>query len=156
MVALLVVVPATASHADGPDTSDTTAPEFVGPLTATNTTFRVGDPESSAERGTHLRYTLTQEASVTFTVERKTAGRREGGTCRRTTARNRKGAPCTIWVPQGSPVVAAVEGANSTPFSGKIGRKALKPGSYRVRAVATDAVGNESAEKRVKLKIVKR
>ncbi len=36
-------------------------------------------------------------------------------------------------------------GANATPFSGRIGAKALKPGAYRVQVGATDVAGNRSA-----------
>ena len=35
-------------------------------------------------------------------------------------------------------------GANSFKFSGKLGGKRLKPGGYRARITAADAVGNKS------------
>ena len=50
----------------------------------------------------------------------------------------------------------SVAGANALPFSGRIGRKALKPGSYRAVLVAVDAAGNRSAAKTIAFKVVKR
>jgi hypothetical protein len=41
-------------------------------------------------------------------------------------------------------------------FSGRIGHKALKPGSYRLTIVATDAAGNKSKAKRIDFRVVKR
>ena len=47
-------------------------------------------------------------------------------------------------------------GPNSKRFSGRIGRKVLALGSYRVTLVATDAVGNASKPRRLTFKIVRR
>ena len=44
----------------------------------------------------------------------------------------------------------------SIAFSGRIGRKALKPGSYRFRLVAIDAAGNKSADRLLKFRVVRR
>jgi hypothetical protein len=46
-------------------------------------------------------------------------------------------------------------GRQSTPFTGQVRRKALKPGRYRARFVATDAEGLKSHERRLKLRIVR-
>ena len=45
----------------------------------------------------------------------------------------------------GARAVAARAGGNVKKFSGRIGRRALKPGRYRVMMTATDVAGNESA-----------
>jgi hypothetical protein len=47
-------------------------------------------------------------------------------------------------------------GANSFKFTGRLGKKKLKPGSYRLAATATDAAGNKSAKKYAKFRVVKR
>jgi hypothetical protein len=49
-----------------------------------------------------------------------------------------------------------VTGANAVPFSGRIGKKALKPASYRLSMVATDAAGNKSSAKTIAFKVVKK
>jgi hypothetical protein len=44
---------------------------------------------------------------------------------------------------------------NSLKFSGRIGRRALRPGSYRATITATDAAGNKSRPKTLSFKIVR-
>ena len=41
-------------------------------------------------------------------------------------------------------------------FSGRIGRKALKPGRYRALITATDGAGNKSKTKQLKFRVVRR
>jgi hypothetical protein len=48
---------------------------------------------------------------------------------------------------------AGKAGANSRRFSGRFGRRALKAGRYRARAVATDMAGNRSRPKTVGFRI---
>jgi hypothetical protein len=47
-------------------------------------------------------------------------------------------------------------GANAVSFSGRIGRKALRAGSYRVTVSAKDAAGNRSKGRRTSFTIVRR
>jgi hypothetical protein len=44
----------------------------------------------------------------------------------------------------------------SIAFSGRVGRKALKTGSYRALVTARDAAGNRSRQRTLSFKIVKR
>jgi hypothetical protein len=46
-------------------------------------------------------------------------------------------------------------GANRKRFSGRIGKRALKPGRYRATLVATDAAKNRSKPKRLLFKVVR-
>jgi hypothetical protein len=46
-------------------------------------------------------------------------------------------------------------GKNVKSFSGRIGKKTLRPGTYRATLVATDAAGNRSLPKRLKFRIVR-
>lgn len=73
-------------------------------------------------RGTRFRYTLSEPARITITLKRAHS-RRRVGVLRR----------------------AGAKGANSIRFSGRIGKRALRPGRYRAAIVAIDAAGNRSA-----------
>jgi hypothetical protein len=42
------------------------------------------------------------------------------------------------------------------PFSGRLGRRALKPGRYRAVIAATDAAGNKSSTVTLTFRIVRR
>jgi hypothetical protein len=47
-------------------------------------------------------------------------------------------------------------GAKRLAFSGRVGKRALKPGRYRMAITATDAAGNRSRTRVLKLTIVRR
>jgi hypothetical protein len=49
-----------------------------------------------------------------------------------------------------------VAGPNKHKFSGRIGRKSLKPGRYRARLVAADAAANKSKPVLLAFKVVRR
>ncbi|HEX2233348.1 MAG TPA: hypothetical protein VHG69_08290 [Thermoleophilaceae bacterium] len=115
--------------------------------------FRLGRrpiPRSTARarRGTTLRYALTENATVTLRVERRTVGRRVRGRCRRATRRNRARRRCVRFVAVrgfGRITRRQLAGARSIPFSGRVGRRKLAPGRYRFALVAADPSGNRSA-----------
>jgi len=79
----------------------------------------------AAARGTTIRYNLSEPAVVVLSFQRATSGRRyvTVGTLRR----------------------AGRGGANRIAVRGRIGRRALRRGTYRLRVRATDAAGNRSA-----------
>ena len=108
--------PATASLTTGtapPATRDTTAPVLT----------RLSAKATRRKRGGTVRFTLSERASVSITIQRK---------------RRRRFA--TV----GTFKKAGAAGANRKAFGGKLARRKLKPGRYRVRARATDAAGNRS------------
>jgi hypothetical protein len=73
------------------------------------------------------------------------------------TPKLRKKRACVRYVPAGTLTRSKLAaGPHSTPFSGRIGKRALKPGSYRATLMATDAAGNKSAPKTVTFRIVRR
>ena len=81
-------------------------------------------------RGTKIRYSLSETARTTIVFKRKSkAGRRKR--FKRVGALTRRGK----------------EGRNVVPFSGRIGRRALAPGRYRLVVTAADASGNTSKPK---------
>lgn len=132
--------------------SDSLAPRFVQGASFSHRRFRVGrtaTPKSArAHRviptGTVLRYSLSEPAAVTIAIARKSAGRRVGRSCRAPSGSNRGRRHCTRYVKAGALKRRGQQGANNVAFSGRIGRRALRPGSYRARVTARDAAGNVS------------
>lgn len=143
-----------------PPRGDANAPRFTRGVKPTNRRFRVGPlataRTAAAKQGTRFRYALSEAATMTFKVERRAAGRRLGPVCVRPTKSNRRRKRCTRWTAAGTFTAAGIAGSNSTPWNGRLARKALKPAVYRVRVVATDAAGNPSTERRATFRIVRR
>ncbi len=133
-----------------PPTADTTPPVITG-LRVSPSSFRAGTSAPArisatrkAVKGATVSLTLSEAATVTFTAERLTTGRRVGGRCVRTTSKNRRRARCTRATPAGGSVsLALAAGANRVRFAAKL-RSALAPGRYRLVAAARDAAGNRS------------
>ena len=126
-----------------PPPRDTTAP-VVAKLTATNRTFVVGrgataviaKKSKKTPRGTTLRMTLSERATLAASV-----GLRKG---KRVT---------TV----GTLVRAkAGPGTVSLAFTGRIGKTALKPGSYVATVTAIDGAGNRSKPRKINLTIVRK
>jgi hypothetical protein len=89
---------------------------------------------AASRRGTTIRFGLSEAATVSLRVERVVAGRRvAAGTLRRT----------------------ARAGANRVAFSGRIGRRALRRGRYRLTVRATDAAGNRSTVRTRAFRVVR-
>jgi hypothetical protein len=111
------------------------------------------------KRGTRFRYTLSEPARVRITIERVLPGRIRGRgasrKCVKPTARNRRARRCKRYKRVTALAANEQAGRQSTAFSGRVRRRALKPGRYRARLVATDALGARSAERRIALRIVR-
>ncbi len=105
--------------------------------------------------GTTFRYTLSEPAKVKLVIAQKVPGRRVGKSCRKP-SRRAHGKRCTRFVKRGTLRRTGLAGTNSLKFSGRIGRRALKPGRYRVTITATDAAGNVSRPARLSFRVVKR
>jgi streptogramin lyase len=128
--------------------------------------FRVGKartPVAAQKRrgkrvavGTTIRFALSAAADVRISFERKAAGRRHGGRCVKPKRRLRSKKLCTRWVKAGKALTRRSLGAGrqKVAFSGRIGRRALKPGGYRLTIVATGAAGAKSKPKRVVFTVV--
>jgi len=86
------------------------------------------------KQGTTFKYTLSEKATVKISIA------------------ERRGGKLTV---RGTLTRASHQGANAVFFSGRIGSKALKPGSYQATLTATDAAKNVSQAKSVSFKIVK-
>jgi subtilisin-like proprotein convertase family protein len=109
------------------------APASVSGLALKPRAFRV----RGRRAGTTIGFRLSRAASVTFTVERADSGRRSG---RRCVKNRRSGRRCTVWTKLKSTFARKGKaGTNRLRWDGKLGGRALSPGSYRL--VATPAGG---------------
>jgi hypothetical protein len=112
----------------------------------TNKTFKVNKKgvavrlvtARKAKKGTTVVYALSEKARVLFTIQKRKKGKK------------------AKFSRVGSFGQNAKAGVNRKKFSGKIGRKSLKTGNYRVVLRATDAAGNVSVLKRLSFKVVRR
>ena len=140
-----------------PPALDTQAP-VISAFRATRSAFALGRASTPiaarVARGTSLRYTLSEPAQVTLTIQRVLAGRRSGSRCVRATARLRKARRCARYRTVGRLSRNAVTGPNRLRFSGRLGKRALRPGAYRAVITATDAAGNRSARQTARFRIV--
>ncbi len=147
--------------------SDLFAPGVSG-LRLTNNRFAVGGAptpirgSATARRprkGTTFRYTLSQPATVRITIVQRLSGERRGRRCvapSRRLRRARRARRCTRALTRGTLTRTSSQGANSVVFSGRIGSRALSPGTYVATLVATDSIGYSSKPKTVSFKIVGR
>ena len=152
----------TVSQPDGPGPG--AGPELVGPIELANKVIRAAARGESAlptarrrrkPIGTRVTFRLSEAASVAFKVERARPGRRVARRCVRPTRRNRKRRRCTRYVLQrGSFTVAGAAGETHFRFTGRLRGRKLRPGRYRLVAVATDGDGNRSAAKRAGFRVV--
>lgn len=135
---------------------DTAPPQIAQPRFVP-TVFRVGEaatPVAATASGATLSFVLSETAVATIRIQRRGGGRRVKGVCR--AVRSGKGRRCTRWTSAGAALTRAnlPAGAVQIAFSGRIGRKALRPGSYRAQVTAKDAAGNVSKVAGASFKIV--
>ena len=126
---------------------DTQAP-LIGGFRATPSLFalaRAATPVAAqVAHGTRFRYTLSEPARVTLTLQRARPGRRSGGRCVAPSPRLRNARRCTRYSTVGALRRSGAKGVNAIRFSGRIGKRALRPGRYRALISATDVAGNRS------------
>jgi virginiamycin B lyase len=106
-------------------------------------------------RGTTISYTLSEQARVSLRIERVLPGRRSGRRCVKLRRALRKKRRCTRHVRAGTLERSGRKGRNTVSFSGRIGRRALVRGRYRLTVTATDPAGNLSKPKRTSFRIVR-
>jgi CSLREA domain-containing protein len=109
-----------------------------------------------ARKGTTFRFRLSEAARVVFDIQQPRPGRRVAGRCVKPKRSNRRRPACKRFVTAARFAVTAKAGDNVKKFSGRVGRRALKPGRYRATLTATDAAGNSSTPKRLALRVVRR
>jgi hypothetical protein len=93
--------------------------------------------KSRPPKGALVTYTMTADREVEFSVARARRGRRVGAHCLPAKRSNRGHRRCTYFVPvRGSFTQSGKTGTNHFVFSGRIGRRALRPGRYALSARA--------------------
>jgi hypothetical protein len=136
---------------------DNTKPR-ISRLTMTRRRFAIGAKPTArraAKAGSAFRYVLSERARVTIRIERRGPGRRVGRKCRAASPRLHKHKSCARYTSVGTLTRRArPAGRKATAFSGRIGKKALRPGRYRATLRATDAAGNRSAVRRITFRVV--
>jgi len=135
-----------------PAARDTVRPVVTG-IGFSNRRFRAARSgaaiRAAAPLGTRVRYRLSEAATVAVRYERKTIGRRVNGRCRAATRANSKRAKCVRWVlVRGTARHRGKAGANAFRLTGRMNRRAMRPGVYRLRLSARDAAGNATATPR--------
>lgn len=90
-----------------------------------------------------LKLNLSEPASVAIRFERRLPGRRKAGRCL-APQRAPHGRRCARFKAIGTQTRSGVRGANRLSIGGKIGRRTIPVGSYRITLVARDAAGNVS------------
>ncbi len=149
--------PGIGGGADPGSVADLSAPD-VRAFSLTRKRFAVGSEPTAltaarakrrrTKKGTQFRYSLSEAATVRIAIRRARIGRRVGKSCRKPTRRLRKRRRCTRYTFTGELRRSARTGANTTAFSGRLKRKALRRGRYQATITATDAAGNRSASGR--------
>jgi hypothetical protein len=110
-----------------------------------------------ARKGSSIRFRLSERARTTLTIQLRTRGFRKGRRCVGRRPRGKKRARrCTRFVKKGALRRRSRAGKNTVAFSGRIGRRALRRGRYRLVAVAKDAAGNRSKARRASFQVVRR
>jgi hypothetical protein len=109
----------------------------------------------NVKRGTRFRYLLSEAATVSIVIDRRARGRRAGKRCVKPTRRNAGHRKCKRWVRVGRLRATEQAGRQSTPFTGRFGKRALAPGRYRARISAKDVLGARSTERRLAFRIVR-
>ena len=109
------------------------------------------------KRGTTFVFRSSEAGTATLKMSRAHPGRRRGKRCVKPTRKNRRAKRCTRYIAVKPSLKRAVAtGATAVPFSGRIGRRALKPGKYRVTVVVADAAGNRSKPRSIGFRVVRR
>jgi hypothetical protein len=100
------------------------------------------------KRGSAFRFKLAIAGDITITVDALLSGRVSKGKCVSPTRALRNAKRCTRVVKKGAFRRTGKAGDNSVSFSGRIGTKALAPGSYRATLAA---IGTQSRSVRFKI-----
>jgi Domain of unknown function (DUF5122) beta-propeller len=107
----------------------------ISALAISPTVFKAAASGASIARsvGARVAYSDNAAAKATFTILKPASGVMRGHRCRKPT-RRAGGRRCTRWVSVGHFAHADQAGANSFHFTGRVHRRKLRPGRYRLRA----------------------
>jgi Glucodextranase, domain B len=142
-----------------PSAKDTTPPNLTS-LSMSARRFAVAVAPTpvalaAVTRGTIVRWTVSEAGTTRFAIKRLVPGRRKGSRCITGKSAPRRGRRCTRVVAAGTLRRTGAAGKRSLKFSGRIGRRALARGRYRMDVTATDAVGNRSAARSLTFTVIR-
>lgn len=106
-------------------------------------------------RGATLTYRLSKPATVTGSITRTARGWRSGARCVARRPKTGRARRCTRTLQAGSLSLPGAAGVTSTAFTGRVGRKALKPAAYSLTLTAKDAAGRRAAPVALRFTIVR-
>jgi hypothetical protein len=143
----------------GAAAADTSAPSFIAKPRLHPRRFRAARGRGASiavSIGTTITYRLSEPAKVTFTVQKYRALSRVCVRRLAKSSRHRTGPRCRKWISvKGRFAKASLAGPNSVRFTGRLKRRPLKPGGYRLVIRARDAAGNVTRPKRPNFRIVR-
>jgi hypothetical protein len=113
-----------------------------------------GPSISARKRGATISYTDSRAAITTLTVRIARKGFRSGKRCAAKRPKRGKARRCTFYEKVGSFKRADAAGKNSFHFTGRVKRRPLKPGRYRLEAVASQG-GLRSTRLRAGFRVVR-
>jgi hypothetical protein len=153
------VTPTATAPAAGGSPSPVTALTVSG-FKVTNKRFKVAKARTPlvarrTPKGTTFVFRLSAAAVSRIAIAQALPGRKRGARC----VAPRKGLKkrCTRYVKKGTLVRNRTKaGSNRVPFTGRMGKRALRPGTYRATLTATDATGRRSKPVSLTFRVVKR
>ena len=107
---------------------------------------------AGAHRGTTIRFTLSERATVRLYIKRVLAGHRIGHKCATGAGAGRS---CSVYRAVGKLVRRTGRGRRKVPFTGRIGASPLRPGRYRLTVIAKDSAGNTSKPARARFTVIR-
>lgn len=134
----------------------------ISGLKLTPSAFKVGKRATpvtvAAKRkyktGTTISFNLSIAANVELVFNQILRGKRKGKKCVRPTRSLKRAKNCRRYRSVGKLNRAGVAGANKFKFSGRIGKRALKPGAYQLVVRATAPGGTTVASKGKTFRVV--
>jgi subtilisin family serine protease len=111
---------------------------------------------AALRRGSRLSFRVNEAVRARVQIFSRKAGRRVGRRCLANTRARRRRPKCTRYLSRGIySLPGQVNGLVRRTFSGRLRGRALKPGPYRLRVLATDLAGNRSVPKNKNFTIAK-
>ena len=123
----------------------------VSPSRATARRRRARAPD-----GTTITFLMNDRARVTLSVQRVRNGRQVAGACVAPSRRTSQRPSCRRTVGVATLRRSAIRGENTVRFSGRIGRRVLRPGRYRMVLRARAADGRRTAARALRFTVVRR
>ncbi|MDQ3767920.1 MAG: hypothetical protein M3370_00345 [Actinomycetota bacterium] len=133
---------------------DRTRPVITGLRFASRTLLITRRGRTRQSTGMTVSLSLSEPASVRFSIERKTVGRRVGSRCVRRTAANHRRKRCDRYAALGSFNRLLPPGASKVHLNGRVHNRLITAGTYRLAVIATDAAGQRSVPRRATFRVV--